>query len=87
MLCLAGGTGLAPNLSILRGALAQGMANPAHLCFGVRSPRDIYGMDWLDQLKREHRGLSLALLLSCSAAPRSRTWACGAKNGSQGLSP
>ena len=44
MLCVAGGTGLAPILSILRGAVAQGMNNPIHLYFGVRSPRDIYGL-------------------------------------------
>ncbi len=31
-------------------------------------PRDIYDMDWLDQLKRGHQGLSVALPLSCSAA-------------------
>lgn len=37
MLCVAGGTGLAPILSILRGAVAEGMCNPTHLYVGVRS--------------------------------------------------
>jgi ferredoxin-NAD(P)+ reductase (naphthalene dioxygenase ferredoxin-specific) len=59
MLCVAGGTGLAPILSIVRGAIAQGMQNPIHLYFGVRSPRDVYGMPWLEQLKREHAGLEV----------------------------
>lgn len=64
MLCVAGGTGLAPILSIVRGALAQGMKNPIHLYFGVRSPRDIYGMPWLDQLKREHRALAVHVVVT-----------------------
>lgn len=64
MLCVAGGTGLAPILSILRGAVAQGMKNPIHLYFGVRSQRDIYGMPWLDQLKREHPGLAVHVVVT-----------------------
>jgi len=57
MLCVAGGTGLAPILSIVRGAMAAGMRNPIHLYFGVRSPRDIYGAPWLNRLQHEHGNL------------------------------
>lgn len=57
MLCVAGGTGLAPILSIVRGAMAQGMANPIHLYFGVRTPVDLYGLDWLAHLQRGHPAL------------------------------
>ena len=46
MLCVAGSTGLAPILSLIRGAIAQDMHNPFHLYFGVRSPRDVYGLEW-----------------------------------------
>lgn len=67
MLCVAGGTGLAPILSIVRGAIAQGMKNPIHLYFGVRSPRDIYGMPWLEQLKREHAGLHVHVVVTSGA--------------------
>jgi ferredoxin-NAD(P)+ reductase (naphthalene dioxygenase ferredoxin-specific) len=67
MLCVAGGTGLAPILSILRGAIAQGMKNPIHLYFGVRSPRDIYGLPWLDQLKREQAGLHVHVVVTSGA--------------------
>jgi ferredoxin-NAD(P)+ reductase (naphthalene dioxygenase ferredoxin-specific) len=59
MLCIAGGTGLAPVLSIVRGALAEGMQNPIHLYFGVRSPADIYGTEWLMALAEEHGNLHL----------------------------
>lgn len=64
MLCVAGGTGLAPVLSIVRGALAQGMTNPIHLYFGVRGPRDVYGLDWLEQLRRDHPNLHLHVVVS-----------------------
>ena len=64
MLCVAGGTGLAPILSILRGALAQGMNNPIHLYFGVRSPRDIYGLPWLQQLQRDYPTLSVHVVVA-----------------------
>lgn len=52
MLCVAGGTGLAPILSIIRGIILAGMHNPLHLYFGVRSPRDIYGLAQLQALQQ-----------------------------------
>ena len=64
MLCVAGGTGLAPVLSLLRGAVAQGMDNPIHLYVGVRSPRDIYGLPWLDELRRLHAGLRVHVVVT-----------------------
>jgi ferredoxin-NAD(P)+ reductase (naphthalene dioxygenase ferredoxin-specific) len=69
MLCVAGGTGLAPILSILRGAVAQGMANSVHLYVGVRSPRDIYGVPWLDRLKRALPGLTVHVVVSSGGNP------------------
>jgi len=54
ILCIAGGTGLAPVLSIVRGAVAANLPNPIHLYFGVRSPRDAYGLDWLTELSQRH---------------------------------
>lgn len=59
MLCVAGGTGLAPVLSIVRGALAEGMRNPIHVYFGVRSPADIYGAQWLADLAAAHTNLKV----------------------------
>jgi naphthalene 1,2-dioxygenase ferredoxin reductase component len=75
MLCVAGGTGLAPILSILRGAVAQGMTNPVHLYFGVRSPRDVYGLDGLEQLKREHPDLTVHIVVTSGGNPA--TQRCG----------
>jgi naphthalene 1,2-dioxygenase ferredoxin reductase component len=75
MLCVAGGTGLAPILSILRGAVAQGMKSPVHLYFGVRSPRDAYGLTWLDQLKRDHPSLTVHVVVTSGGNPA--TQRCG----------
>ncbi len=75
MLCVAGGTGLAPILSILRGAVAQGMKNPIHLYFGVRSPRDVYGLPWLQQRRRELPRLSVHVVVSSGGNPA--TQRCG----------
>ncbi len=69
MLCVAGGTGLAPILSILRGAVADGMTNPIHLYFGVRSPRDVYGLDWLEHLQREHPALKVHVVVTSGGDP------------------
>jgi ferredoxin-NAD(P)+ reductase (naphthalene dioxygenase ferredoxin-specific) len=64
MLCVAGGTGLAPVLAIVRGALEHGMDNPIHLYFGARSPRDIYGQAWLEQIKRDYPNLYVHVVVS-----------------------
>jgi ferredoxin-NAD(P)+ reductase (naphthalene dioxygenase ferredoxin-specific) len=64
MLCVAGGTGLAPVLSIVRGALAADMDNPIRLYFGVRSPRDLYGADMLRDLATRHPGLDVHIVVS-----------------------
>jgi ferredoxin-NAD(P)+ reductase (naphthalene dioxygenase ferredoxin-specific) len=64
MLCVAGGTGLAPILSIIRGAIQDGMANPIHLYFGVRSDRDVYGMDDLEHLRQRHPALHVHVVVT-----------------------
>jgi ferredoxin-NAD(P)+ reductase (naphthalene dioxygenase ferredoxin-specific) len=68
MLCVAGGTGLAPILSIVRGALRAGMSNPIHLYFGVRSPRDLYGVNWLEDLARDYANLSVQIISTTDAS-------------------
>lgn len=62
ILCVAGGTGLAPVLSIVRGAIEAGLANPIRLYFGVRSPRDVYGIEWLQQLSARHPNLQVEVV-------------------------
>ncbi len=75
MLCVAGGTGLAPILSIVRGTISEGMCNPIHLYFGVRSPRDVYGLDWLAPLQQAHPALKVHVVVSSGGNPASQR--CG----------
>lgn len=69
MLCVAGGTGLAPVLSVVRGVVAAGMSNPIHLYFGLRSPRELYGMEWLADLRRAHPALKVHVIVTSGADP------------------
>ena len=64
MLLVAVGTGLAPVLSIVRSALAAGMTQPIHLYFGVRTPTDIYGLEWLAALQARLPNLHLHVVVS-----------------------
>lgn len=64
VICVAGGTGLAPVLSILRGALEAGMQNPTHLYFGVRSLRDVYGQHWIAALQRDYPQLHAHIVVA-----------------------
>lgn len=62
-ICIAGGTGLAPILSIVRGALEAGSTSPIHVYFGVRAPQDIYGTQQLDELAAAHPNLQLHIVV------------------------
>lgn len=64
MLCVAGGTGLAPVLAIVRGALESGMRNDIHVYFGVRSPRDIYCTDALARLAERYANLKVHVVVT-----------------------
>ena len=68
MLCVGGGTGLAPVLSIVRGALAAGMANPIHLYFGVRSAQDVYDAERLQALAQAHPNVKVHIVVATGAA-------------------
>lgn len=73
MLCVAASTGLAPILSIVRGALAAGMDNPIHVYFGARAARDVYGLSWLHDLQQRHAQLHAHCVVAADdAAPGQR---------------
>lgn len=64
ILCIAGGTGLAPVLSIVRGALAEGMTNPIHVYFGVRTAQDIYKADILGGIAAQHQQVKIHFVVA-----------------------
>lgn len=68
MLCVGGGTGLAPVLSIIRGALEGGMSNPIHLYFGVRSEQDIYDEERLHALAARFPNLKVNVVVATGPA-------------------
>lgn len=65
---VGGGTGIAPVLSIVRGAIAEGMNNPIHLYFGVRSQQDVYDTDRLRQLAKDHSNICINILVATGEA-------------------
>jgi ferredoxin-NAD(P)+ reductase (naphthalene dioxygenase ferredoxin-specific) len=54
MLCIAGGTGLAPITSIVRTAASGPGAGPIHIYVGARTEADLYGIAALSELKRQY---------------------------------
>ncbi len=64
ILCIAGGSGLAPIKAIVEAALAQGMRQPIHVYFGARSERDLYLVDHFEGLARWHSNLAFTPVLS-----------------------
>ncbi|MDQ0376042.1 benzoate 1,2-dioxygenase electron transfer component BenC [Amycolatopsis thermophila] len=58
VLLLAGGTGLAPILSIVRAMRACGSARPAHLIYGVTTDDDLVELDTLAGLADQVEGLT-----------------------------
>ena len=69
---VAGGSGLAPVLSIVEAALAKGMLQPIHLYFGVRDERDVYHQQRLADLADRHANFSAQIVLSDAAGATRR---------------
>ena len=73
MLCIAGGSGLAPVKSIVETALEDGFDQPVHLYFGARAERDVYFEAELAELQRRFRRFKAHIVLSASAEESSAT--------------
>lgn len=68
ILCIAGGSGLAPVKAIVEAAIACGMKQPIHVYFGARSERDLYLVDHFEGLVQRHPYLSFTSVLSDAAS-------------------
>jgi naphthalene 1,2-dioxygenase ferredoxin reductase component len=64
ILAVAGGSGLAPILSIVRTALRNDSMHSVHLYFGVRGERDVYGETELRDLQERYPNLRVHIVLS-----------------------
>lgn len=72
ILAVAGGSGLAPLLSIVETALAVDRGREVHLYFGAREERDVYLEPRLRRLEARHPGLRYVPVLSAPAGPTAR---------------
>jgi CDP-4-dehydro-6-deoxyglucose reductase len=68
VLCLAGGSGLAPLLAIVRRALASGFAEPIRLILSVRDRSEAFALDALHALGRRFPRFSYAVTLTRARA-------------------
>jgi ferredoxin-NADP reductase/ferredoxin len=64
VLCLAGGSGLSPILSIARRRLATGFVRPLTLVLSVRDRSEVFALDALHALARRHGNFSYAIALT-----------------------
>ena len=72
ILCVAGGSGLAPIKSIVETALAHGMKQPIHVYFGARGERDLYLVEHFHALAERHSNLAFSAVLSEAESARHR---------------
>lgn len=63
MLCIATGTGLAPILSIIRGALESGMPNKICLIFGARTEDELYYLEYLAQIASQYKNFQYQICI------------------------
>jgi NAD(P)H-flavin reductase/ferredoxin len=69
LLLVAGGSGLAPILSLLRGALAEGCTRAVTLVFGAREERDLYCLAEIQQIASAWPGRFRFVPVLSAAAP------------------
>lgn len=74
--CVAGGSGLAPMLSIALGASAAGLLrrNRLHFFYGARTPADVCGRAELERLEEFGSALSFHPIVSTPASEHRRHW-------------
>ena len=72
LLFLAGGTGLAPFLSMLGRIAATGTPHPVHLIYGVTNDEDLVGLEQLNQFAERIADFTFACCVAAeqSAYPR-----------------
>lgn len=76
IVCVAGGSGLAPMVSLARGASAAGMlkSRQLHFFYGGRMPRDICGESFLRQLPEFGTRIHFYPVVSMHAQAAEATW-------------
>ena len=77
LLFLAGGTGLAPFLSMLGKIAETGSAHPIHLVYGVTKDVDLVGVEQLEEFATKIPGFTFSTCVAAKTAPiraRAMSW-------------
>ena len=76
IVCVAGGSGLAPMVSIARGAAAAGLLRDRrlHFFYGGRTPRDLCGEDFLRELSGFGEGVLYHPVVSNAPSEELHSW-------------
>jgi len=80
MICIAGGSGLAPLKSLLESACDNETARDVLFLFGARTQDDLYCLSELDKIKKDWSGLSFEFIPVLSEEPDNSNW-----SGARGL--
>jgi NAD(P)H-flavin reductase len=59
LLCLGGGTGIAPIKALVEDVAQYGRKRTVEVFYGARNDRDLYDLDTMMRLQREHSWLSV----------------------------
>ena len=63
-LCVASGTGMAPVLSLIKGSIAEGLRNPIRLYYAALNQDDLYALDAVYALQKDHGQLTVIPVLA-----------------------
>lgn len=76
IVCLAGGSGLAPMVAIARGAAAAGMLGTRrlHFFYGGRTPRDLCGEPFLNELAGAGSAIAYHPVVSDGSSAQAANW-------------
>lgn len=69
LLCLGGGTGIAPIRALVEEIAERGRARPVEVFYGARSDHDLYELDTMLQMQQMHRWLSVRPVVSYGPGP------------------
>lgn len=68
LLCLGGGTGIAPIKALVEDVAGQGRPRPVEVFYGARTSHDLYDLETMLRLKERHRWLSVRPVVAAGAA-------------------
>ncbi|MBE9498418.1 flavohemoprotein [Streptomyces sp. GKU 257-1] len=68
LLCLGGGTGIAPIKALVEDVVSRGRVRPVEVFYGARTDHDLYDLETMLRLQDRHRWLSVRPVVAAGAA-------------------